>query len=132
MNEFVTLKIYVFPHDLFIDRSKLESFGIDCLTRDEITVQVHNFYSQALGGIRLQVRGEDLERAKEILNDFPDIDSVHHDSEMKCPICGSGNVDKIKINGVRSLVALMITGLPIPFLARKHQCYNCHREFKQE
>lgn len=133
MKEYITVKTYVFPHELYIDRSKLESFGIECLTKDEITAQVHNFYSNAIGGIRLQVRTEDFEKANEILSDYPDIKTDEKSiSEIKCPNCGSSNINKIKFNRIRSLVALMLFGLPIPFLTKKHQCYECHKEFKHK
>ena len=110
----------------------VESYGIECLAKDELTVQIHNFYSQAIGGIRLQVRANDIERAKEILNDNPDLKTDFEDSKISCPNCNSGNVTKIKLNRVRSIVALMLIGLPIPFPARKYQCYKCHVEFKAE
>ncbi len=67
MNKLVTLKSYLAPHELLVDRGKLESFGIECFTKDEITAQVLNFYSQLRGGIQLQVRQSDLQMAKEIL-----------------------------------------------------------------
>ncbi len=136
MNGFVTIKTYVFPHELFIDRSKLESNGIECFVRDELTVQVHNFYSQAVGGIRLQVRPQDVERAKEILTEYPDIktekETKDSNVEIECPNCGSDNVTKIKLNGIRSLVVWILTSLPIPFPGRKYQCYGCHTEFKSK
>ena len=67
MNEWVTLKSYMSPHELLIDKSKLESFGIECFTKDEVTSQVLNFYSQLKGGMQLQVRKNDLPKAREIL-----------------------------------------------------------------
>ncbi len=69
MNDLVTIKSYMSPHELLIDKSKLESFGIECVTRDEMTAQVLNFYSQLKGGIQLQVRKSDLQKAREILAD---------------------------------------------------------------
>jgi len=56
-------------HELLVDRSKLESFGIECFTKDEMTSQVLNFYSHLKGGIQLQVRKSDLQKAREILAD---------------------------------------------------------------
>ena len=56
-------------HELLVDRSKLESFGIVCFTKDELTSQVLNFYSHLKGGIQLQVRERDLQKAREILAD---------------------------------------------------------------
>lgn len=71
MKELVTIKSYRAPHELLVDRSKLESFGIECFTRDEITSQVLNFYSQFKGGIQLQVKKGDYKKALEILADPP-------------------------------------------------------------
>jgi hypothetical protein len=59
----------MFSHELLVDRSKLESFGIECFTMHELTSQVLNFYSQVKGGIQLQVRKGDLQKAQEILAD---------------------------------------------------------------
>jgi hypothetical protein len=69
MNDLITLKSYMSPHELLVDRSKLESFGIQCFTRDEMTAQVLNFYSHLKGGIQLQVKKGDLQKAREILGD---------------------------------------------------------------
>ena len=69
MNELVTIKSYMASHELLVDSSKLESFGIECFTKDEMTSQVLNFYSHLKGGIQLQVRKSDLQKAREILAD---------------------------------------------------------------
>ncbi len=45
----------MFPSELAVVKSKLESEGIECKVLDEHTVQVYNFLSQAIGGVRLQV-----------------------------------------------------------------------------
>lgn len=67
MREFVTLMNLTYPADVIAPKGKLESEGIEVFVKDELTVQVHNFYSNAIGGIRLQVPAEDFERAKTIL-----------------------------------------------------------------
>ena len=69
MKQLVTIKSYMSSHEMLVDRSRLESFGIECFTKDEITAQVLNFYSQLKGGIQLQVRQRDLQKAREILAD---------------------------------------------------------------
>ena len=130
MDNPVTIATYTFPHEVFIDRSKLEAFGIECFVKDELTIQVHNFYSNALGGIKLQVQQKDLERAKTILSDHPDISTNYKDSKIKCPNCSSGNVDGMGLNGRISMVILMLTGLPIPIFSNKFHCFECHKEFR--
>ncbi|MDD6210814.1 MAG: DUF2007 domain-containing protein [Bacteroidales bacterium] len=73
MNKLVTIKTFTYPHELAIIRSKLESEGIYCFAQDELTAQVHPFYSNAIGGIKLQVREEDIEKAITILKENGDI-----------------------------------------------------------
>jgi len=57
----------MFPTEMSVVKSKLESEGIECKVLDEHTVQVHNFLSQAIGGVRLQVASSDFEKARAIL-----------------------------------------------------------------
>ena len=63
----VTVATFVYQHELGIPRSLLESEGIECFTCDENIVSVHPFYSNAIGGVKLQVRGVDFHRATDIL-----------------------------------------------------------------
>lgn len=69
MENFKTLTTFTFPTELAVVKSKLESEGIECKVLDEHTVQVHNFLSQAIGGVRLQVAESNLERARLILEE---------------------------------------------------------------
>ncbi len=59
----------MFPTELAVVKSKLESEGIECRVLDEYTVQAHNFLSQAIGGVRLQVAESNLEKARLILEE---------------------------------------------------------------
>ena len=67
MPTFTTVATFNFPSEMHSARALLETEGIECFTKDELTAQVHNFYSQAIGGVKLQVREDDAERAKELL-----------------------------------------------------------------
>ncbi len=55
-------------HEAQFVTSVLESAGIDALIPDEYTVGIQPFYATALGGIRIMVRTEDAERAREVLD----------------------------------------------------------------
>jgi len=67
MESFVIVATFNLPQDLAIIRSRLESEGIECFVQDELTAQVNNFYSAAIGGIKLQVKEQDVEAARLIL-----------------------------------------------------------------
>ncbi|KAA6302398.1 MAG: hypothetical protein EZS26_001511 [Candidatus Ordinivivax streblomastigis] len=65
----VTLLTFTYPSEMYVLRSRLESEGIACLAQDELTIQVNPLYSNALGGVKLQVLESDVERALEILRE---------------------------------------------------------------
>ena len=68
-DKFVTVLTFTFAHEVAIVRGRLESEGIVCFVKDELTVQVNPFYSNAIGGVKLQVMESDLPRAIEILKE---------------------------------------------------------------
>lgn len=69
MSRLVTIKVFTFTHEAAILRSRLEYEGIYYFIPDELLLQVHPFYSNALGGVKLQVREEDVEDAIAIMKD---------------------------------------------------------------
>ena len=68
MENLVTVQIFYEPTDVLIPRSLLESEGIECFVKDELTAQVYNVAS-IVGGVKLQVKESDVERAVQILMD---------------------------------------------------------------
>lgn len=48
----------------------LESCGIDCLLCDEHMHRVHPLATDIIGGVRVQVREQDLEVAKELMKEY--------------------------------------------------------------
>ena len=69
LDNFVTIKTFTYASEAFVLRGRLESEGIECFVQDELTAQVNPFYSNAIGGIKLQVRESDLQKAIEILKE---------------------------------------------------------------
>jgi hypothetical protein len=69
MDTYVTIMSFTYPQDAYIIKGRLEADGIDCFLKDELTVQVDNFYTNALGGVKLQVKESDKARAIELLID---------------------------------------------------------------
>jgi hypothetical protein len=66
---FITVLTFTFPYEVAVVRGRLESEGITCFVQDELTAQVHPFYSNAIGGVKLQVKESDLKQAVEILKE---------------------------------------------------------------
>jgi len=145
----VTVITFVYPHELGVPRSLLESEEIECFVPDELTTSVQPFYSMAIGGVRLQVRESDAQRATEILINGGFINrennEVEKSTEIKqtdgttCPYCGSAEI--VKSNKftakssffVLSFVSLLtFCGCPVPFFFRRHyHCMDCGKDFKK-
>lgn len=67
MNNLVTIAIFNSPTELAMIIGRLEAEGVECFVSDEHTVQVYNFHSNAVSGVKLQVKQSDSEKAIEIL-----------------------------------------------------------------
>ena len=65
MNELVTLRAFNNSNDFQIAKSYLESFEIECFAQDENVTST--YWTGIVGGVKLQVREEDTERAIKVL-----------------------------------------------------------------
>ena len=75
-NELVTIGRFSTLPEMDMARGLLESEGIDCLAPEEHLVAASGgIYGQAVGWLRLQVRQQDAERAKALLESLPAADS---------------------------------------------------------
>ena len=132
----------MFGHELAVARSWLESEGVECYVKDELTVQVNPFYSNAIGGVKLQVREEDAERAIQLLKEGGFLEEPNENVEKEiiatinadaniCPYCGSAELSKPRLSKKAFVFSLILLGFPIPFMGRTRHCFNCSRDFKQ-
>ncbi|VAW25747.1 hypothetical protein MNBD_BACTEROID06-621 [hydrothermal vent metagenome] len=69
MQDFIIIATFTLPSELAIAKSRLESEGIECLIKDELTIQSYNFLSNAVGGVKLFVHKSKSERARTILKE---------------------------------------------------------------
>ena len=70
--QWVELRTCSWLHEAHFIRSVLEGHGIEVFMPDEHTLGVHPGLGPALGGVRVLVRPEDLEAAREVLESGPD------------------------------------------------------------
>ena len=66
-SNFTVVYSFLYPHEMDIAKHALESHGIKCFSEDNLTVQSYQFISNAVGGVKLIVSNENLEKAIEIL-----------------------------------------------------------------
>jgi len=62
-----TIAAFTKPDDAHLLRLRLEAAGIEVYIQDENIVQIDPFYSNALGGVKVQVADKDVEAVRELL-----------------------------------------------------------------
>ena len=68
--KYVTILTVNYINELMVVQSLLEAEGIEYFIKDEYTVQTDPFLSNVVGGIKLQVKESDVEKAAEILKEL--------------------------------------------------------------
>ena len=63
-----TLASFNLPMDAYLLRARLEGSGIIAYVRDENLITLDWLYSNAVGGVKVDVADEDYEKALELLN----------------------------------------------------------------
>lgn len=90
MENWIEIISFTLPQDAYLVKGRLESEGIEIILKDELTAQVNNFYSNAIGGVKLLVKECDFEKAHTIL-----VESKYIKVEEKKPNKFLKNFDKL-------------------------------------
>ncbi len=114
-----TLASFEFVSDVQALRGRLEAEGITVILKDENTVSIDPFASNALGGVKLQVPMDQKERAQEIYDLVRPYALTDAGEPVTCPNC----------KAQRSEAYYSRKGLLyklFPFLEkRRYRCLNC-------
>jgi cell division protein FtsB len=138
-----TVATFEYAHFAHIAKTKLESEEIECFLFDENTSSMIWFYNNAIGGIKLKVRAEDLKRARKILeennetfnddNEFAQDEISSFDSEeaIRCPKCNSDKVEDEKFSKKFAYLSIIFFGFPFLFKTKKFECKNCGNKWNK-
>ena len=136
MSRFKTIASYIDLPLAELAKAKLESEGIYCHLLNKHHVGMNWLYSQALGGVEIQVPVEDAEKATIILlkdeSIFLDSEELEFPDTRECDLCvycGSPNLELIKYSRL-SAVLIIITQLPIIFWGTRYRCRDCGKKMK--
>jgi hypothetical protein len=69
----VTVAVFDNPLSAQLAKGRLESAGIACFLANEHVVAANPLYANAVGGLQLQVRAEDLDQARDLLRSLPEL-----------------------------------------------------------
>ena len=142
---FVTIASYPEPLEANLIRSKLLSEDIECILLNENIISVQPFYSNAVGGIKLQVHEDDAERARKIIDDAnkPNLHVVYKDKTIRpkknnhphnvlCPECSSSDVYFERLSNAELILCILFLGIPYFFISGTYNCYNCGHKWRKD
>jgi hypothetical protein len=143
MDNLKTIITFTLPQDANLAKGFLESEGVETYIKDELTAQVNNFYSNAIGGVKLQVNENDYENGIRLLQkggyinsddkkDEIKIEIVHLDKSTNkkiCPFCKSDNIGKKKVPNIVTII-LLIFSILFPIFKSSYICYDCNKAWK--
>ncbi|MBC5835595.1 DUF2007 domain-containing protein [Flavobacterium sp. F372] len=132
-SKFIKIANYQYASEAYLYKAKLQSEGIKVFLQNENTINTDPLLSNALGGVKLFVKSEDVMKAKQILDAIPEY-SVNDKGELlSCPNCGSTTITMVtSIKDVKSFFAfvygLLTLSMPL-FSKQKYKCESCNFEF---
>jgi len=144
-DKIITLTTFMFPTEAYSLIARLEEEGIECSLGDENIVSVQSFLSNAVGGVKVNIKESDSEKALSILNQISK-DNKREERQVDekwakdfvpvesfCPECDSSNIYRRKFPLYKTILAIVFAPiyLPLLFLAKKHYCADCGHIWKQ-
>lgn len=131
--KFYKIANYQYSSEAHLYKGKLESEGIEVFLQNENTINTDPLLSNAVGGVQLFVKSEDVMKAKQILATVSEF-SVNDSGELlRCPKCKEEKITMVTtINDKKTLLGfipvVLFGGLPW-FAKHKYKCENCNFEF---
>ncbi|MEO6846257.1 MAG: DUF2007 domain-containing protein [Chthoniobacterales bacterium] len=125
----ITIARFSKPEEAHLLRLRLEAGDVPAFTLDENTIQMDWLYSNAIGGVRVQIAEEDLEAAREILQELP-IENLPADMP-ECPKCTSRNTTLDDLPRRLSFLSLLLIGFPLLFSKTRWKCLACNNTWNE-
>jgi hypothetical protein len=121
--------------EALLAKGSLESAGIECFLADENLVRLDWFISNFVGGIKLNVRIEDVVNARKLL-DEPILEGLYVQGvglyeQPRCPKCESLDVNFQELDKPIAYVSAFLN-VPIPMQRPAWHCHACGAEWEED
>lgn len=130
---FVNIARYQYSSEAQIVKGKLQSEGIEVFLADHVLIDTDPLISQAIGGVKMNVRTSYKARALAVLSEIENYSLDNEGKSLVCPSCNSMHI-KIytHVKDIRSFLAFLISfltfTLPIHYKF-DYYCENCKKKF---
>lgn len=107
-----TIGSYSQPYEAHLVKLRLAEHGIPAFIANEHTISINWLYSNALGGVKVQVPRDRAEEAKRILESdaAENIEPVFEDP-ITCPACGSPDTEPVTLRRFHVAIPLAISAV---------------------
>lgn len=125
----LTVASFSTPEEAHLLRMRLEAGGVPAFVADEHIVQTQWLFSNAVGGVRVQIDEEDADAARAILEE-PAPPELPGDRPV-CPRCGSLETEPDTRPRRFSFLMLLVAGFP--WFVPKHRwcCASCGERWNE-
>lgn len=124
--QLVTVASYTDAIQAHLARGKLEAEGMHAEVAHEHHIWADWMLSNALGGVKVQVWADQVDRAKKIL---ADLDSgkfeIEDEYKIHCPKCNSTELDEQRTRWKIAFLGLFILHIPLPYRRGQLTCQHC-------
>ncbi|KAF9659519.1 DUF2007 domain-containing protein [Tenacibaculum sp. ZH5_bin.1] len=124
-DNYTILAVFEYSTEAQVVKAKLDSEDIRTMLMDEKTIDSDPLISQAIGGVKLLVHNNDLEKAATVYNEIRTYVKDEEGNEIHCPKCNSTKIL------VADLQRKNIFFMLFPFFeSKKFICNDCKTIFK--
>jgi hypothetical protein len=133
LRNLVTIRKFRDLPEALLAKGSLESAGIEAVLTDENIVRLDWFWSNLMGGIKLNVDPENAGAANSILDQpIPenfDVVGVGEYEQPRCPKCQSLDVNFQELDPAAYLSLMLV---PVPFHRRAWRCHVCRAQWEDD
>ena len=132
-DQLVTIKSFSLPWEADLARATLEAQGIPAVVADAHTVSMNWLWSNAIGGVKLQVPEKFIEAATKALAFRPEpspSDSQEEIDAPTCPRCGNRNSTIIRLGRRWTFLTWLLFDIPLFFPPKRCKCLKCGEVWK--
>jgi hypothetical protein len=131
----VTIRQFRDLPEALLAKGSLESAGIECFLRDDNLVRLDWFISNFIGGIKLCVKSEDAQVARELLDEpIPEglyVHGVGLYEQPRCPKCQSLDVTFRELDRPIAYLSAFLK-VPLPVQRKAWRCRSCDVEWEDD
>lgn len=135
LRQLVTIRKFRDLPEALLAKGSLDSAEIESILIDDNLVRLDWFWSNLMGGIKLQVDPENMEAAKTILDqpipEILEVPGIGAYQQPHCPKCQSLDVTFQELDEPVAYVSAFFS-VPIPWTRRAWRCHSCKVEWEED